>query len=65
MAASKSPEAQVVRSLKRHLLRHGLGGQSVAGILVDADPSYLHSGFARELEPGGPHAHGDASPAVG
>jgi hypothetical protein len=46
-----SPEAQVVRSLKRHLLDRGLAGIIPASILVDADPSYIHSRYARDLEP--------------
>ena len=46
-----SPEASVVRSLKRHLLDGGLGGVVPAQILVDADSSYMGSRYASELEP--------------
>ncbi|WP_375755949.1 hypothetical protein [Corallococcus exercitus] len=46
-----SPEARVVRSLKRHLLANGLRRSRVLHLLVDAHPSYVHSPFARELEP--------------
>jgi hypothetical protein len=46
-----SPEAQVVHALKRHLLDAGLAGVVPNRILVDADPSYMLSRFARELEP--------------
>ncbi|RKG92442.1 hypothetical protein [Corallococcus terminator] len=46
-----SPEAKVVRSLKHHLLEHGLRDSRVLHLLVDADPSYVHSPFAHELEP--------------
>ena len=48
---SGSPEAQVVHALKRHLIDAGLAGVVPNRILVDADPSYMHSRFARELEP--------------
>jgi hypothetical protein len=44
-------EAQVVRWLKRHLLDRGLAGVVPGRILVDSDPSYIHSPYARELEP--------------
>jgi hypothetical protein len=47
----RSPEASVVRSLKRHLIDGGLGGVAPAQILVDADPSYVGSRYASELEP--------------
>ena len=46
-----SPEAKVVRSLKHHLLEHGLRASRILHLLVDADPSYVHSPFAHELEP--------------
>jgi hypothetical protein len=46
-----APEAKVVRSLKTHLRRCGLHGVPASQILVDADPSYTRSAFARELEP--------------
>ncbi len=48
---SGSPEANVVRALKRHLLAGGLAGVVPSRILVDADPSYMRSRFASELEP--------------
>jgi hypothetical protein len=41
----------VVRRLKSHLLDHGLGGVRIGEIVVDADPSYIHSPHARHLEP--------------
>lgn len=44
-------EAEVVRDLKRHLKSGGLDGVVPERILVDADPSYVASEFARELEP--------------
>ena len=44
-------EAKVVRDLKRHLLVGGLDGVVPGRILVDADPSYVNSQYARELEP--------------
>jgi len=46
-----SPEAMVVMALKRHLLRHGVLGALPSSILVDADPSFLRSSHARDLEP--------------
>lgn len=46
-----APEAAVVRSLKKHLLAEGLHGTPVSRVLVDADPSYAHSRYARDLEP--------------
>lgn len=39
-------EAQVVLALKRHLVRSG-----ASRVLVDADPAYAHSRYARDLEP--------------
>jgi hypothetical protein len=47
----RAPEASVVRSLKRHLLGGGLGGVAPAQVIVDADPSYMGSRYATELEP--------------
>ena len=47
----RASEAQVVHALKRHLLKEGLGGVVPDSILVDADPSYVHSRYARDLEP--------------
>src|SRR5689334_17594025 len=49
----KLSEAEVVVWLKRHLIREGLQDRPVREILVDADPSYLHTPFRRELEPTG------------
>lgn len=46
-------EAEVVHSLKTHLLERGLQGAPVGDVLVDSQPSYLHSRFARSLEPVG------------
>ncbi len=46
-----APEAAVVRSLKKHLLAEGLHGTPASRVLVDADPSYAHSRYARDLEP--------------
>jgi hypothetical protein len=46
-----SPEAEVVHSLKQHLIRTGLWGSSVGGVLVDADGSYRNSRYAQSLEP--------------
>jgi hypothetical protein len=45
------PEAEVVHSLKGHLLARGLRSGRVSEVVVDADPSYLASRFARSLEP--------------
>ena len=50
----KSPsEAEVVWWLKRSLVHEGLGGRKVREIIVDADSSYLHSRFRKQLEPTG------------
>jgi hypothetical protein len=46
-----SPEAEVVYSLKQHLQQGGLAGVSPSRLLVDADPSYMHSRRAKALEP--------------
>ncbi len=46
-------EAEVVHSLKTHLLERGLQGLLVGDVLVDSQPSYLQSKFARSLEPVG------------
>lgn len=46
-------EAEVVHSLKTHLLERGLQGLPVGNVLVDSQPSYLQSRFARSLEPVG------------
>jgi hypothetical protein len=46
-----SPEAQVIRSLKRHLATQGLPLGRFNSILVDAHPSYVHSEENRALEP--------------
>lgn len=46
-----SPEAEIVFSLKQHLQGGGLPGVSPSRLLVDADPSYLHSRRAKSLEP--------------
>jgi hypothetical protein len=51
MTVRHFPEAAVVHSLKLRLLRHGLDGAQVSRVIVDADPSYFHSRFARSLEP--------------
>ncbi|WNG43781.1 hypothetical protein F0U60_06480 [Archangium minus] len=48
-----APEAEVVHSLKVHLLARGLQGLPVENVLVDSQPSYLQSRFARSLEPVG------------
>lgn len=47
----ESPEAEVVHSLKQHLLARGLYGNPVAEVVVDADGSYRSSRYARALEP--------------
>jgi hypothetical protein len=44
-------EAEVVHSLKTHLLRWGLRGARLRQVVVDADPSYMRSRYRRELEP--------------
>jgi hypothetical protein len=46
-----SSEAEVVLSLKRHLLESGFQGGTVTDLVVDADASYMASGHARALEP--------------
>ena len=45
------PEAQVIRSLKRHLATQGLPLGRFKSILVDAHPSYVRSDENRALEP--------------
>lgn len=47
----RSPEAQVIRSLKRHLSTQGLPLGRFNSILVDAHPSYVHSDENQALEP--------------
>jgi len=44
-------EAQVVYSLKKHLCARGLEGSRISDIVIDADPSYRASKYARDLEP--------------
>lgn len=46
-----SPEAEVVHSLKAHLLQHGLKRGRVSDIVVDSDGAYRASRFAKSLEP--------------
>jgi hypothetical protein len=50
-ATMSAPESQIVCALKQYLLGVGLGGATPSRVLVDADPSYIHSRWARELEP--------------
>jgi hypothetical protein len=50
---SRPSEAEVVWWLKRALTTSGLEGREVREIIVDADSSYLHSRFRRQLEPTG------------
>jgi len=47
----ESPEAEVVHSLKQHLLSRGLYGTRVAEVVVDSDGSYRSSRYAKALEP--------------
>lgn len=44
-------EAEVVSSLKRHLIELGICGCSVTSVLVDSDGSYRMSRYRSELEP--------------
>jgi hypothetical protein len=44
-------EAEVVQSLKRHLLTEGLKSQRVTSIVVDSDGSYTKSKYRSLLEP--------------
>ncbi|HSP81382.1 MAG TPA: hypothetical protein VLQ93_22885 [Myxococcaceae bacterium] len=44
-------EAEVVHSLKSHLIEQGLQGFSVENVLVDSQSSYKRSRYARDLEP--------------
>lgn len=44
-------EAAVVSSLKRHLISHGIQGQSISSVLVDSDGSYTQSPHRNALEP--------------
>jgi len=46
-------EAETVYWLKRALVTEGLGGRRVRHVLVDRDPAYVSSAFARRLEPMG------------
>ncbi|HEX8820812.1 MAG TPA: hypothetical protein VF794_12865 [Archangium sp.] len=49
--AREISEAEVVDSLKTHLLEQGLQGYRVGNVLVDAHPAYTHSRFIQRLEP--------------
>ncbi len=51
MSTSHVSEAEVVHSLKAHLMRFGLRGSRLRQVVVDADPSYVRSRYARALEP--------------
>jgi hypothetical protein len=57
MAVQRPPrypsEAETVFWLKRALETQGLGGRRVRHVLVDRDPAYVSSAFARRLEPMG------------
>jgi hypothetical protein len=57
MAVQRPPrnpsEAETVYWLKRTLEAEGLGGRRVRHVLVDRDPAYVSSAFARRLEPMG------------
>jgi len=51
--AGPPSEAETVSWLKRALEADGLGGRRVRHVLVDRDPAYVNSPFARRLEPMG------------
>ena len=51
MVSSISPEAEVVHSLKGHLLTSGISGNAVSSIVVDSDGSYTNSQYRAALEP--------------
>src|SRR5688572_3814916 len=64
VSPSKPSEAEVVWWLKRALSDGGLSGRGVREIIVDADSSYLHSRFHKQLEPTGAVWIGDWRPDV-
>jgi hypothetical protein len=49
--ARGTSEAEVIDSLKEHLLDQGLQGYRVGDVLVDAHPAYTSSRFSQRLEP--------------
>ena len=53
-AVGESPEAEVVHTLKQHLLLNGLREGGVSEIVVDSDGSYRSSRYAKSLEPMAP-----------
>src|SRR4051794_18509135 len=63
-SASPPSEAETVFWLKRALETDGLGGRRVRHVLVDRDPAYLNSPFARRLEPMGSPRIGNWRPDI-
>jgi hypothetical protein len=51
VSTNHASEAEVVHSLKAHLMRSGLRGARLRQVVVDADPSYVRSRYCRALEP--------------
>jgi hypothetical protein len=51
MERNPEQEADVVLSLKKHLVANGLAGRSVETVLVDAHPSNVSSRHRSQLEP--------------
>jgi hypothetical protein len=68
MAVQRVPgppsEAETVYWLKRALEADGLGGRRARHVLVDRDPAYVNSPFARRLEPMGSPRIGNWRPDV-
>jgi len=68
MAVQRLPgppsEAETVFWLKRALETDGLGGRRVRHVLVDRDPAYVNSAFARRLEPMGSPRIGSWRPDI-
>jgi len=68
MAGQRPPrhpsEAETVYWLKRALENGGLNGRRVRHVLVDRDPAYVNSAFARRLEPMGSPRIGNWRPDI-
>jgi hypothetical protein len=62
--AGPPTEAETVFWLKRALETDGLGGRKARHVLVDRDPAYLNSPFARRLEPMGSPRIGNWRPDI-
>mgnify|MGYP000893572452 CR=1 FL=1 len=62
--AGPPSEAETVYWLKRALEADGLGGRRVRHVLVDRDPAYLNSPFARRLQPMGSPRIGNWRPDI-